>query len=162
MICPVCGFEQRKAEVCVQCFAPLFAKVVKDPVIESRTDPPASSADPFPAVSPRETVVGQDTSQNILVATTQRVEGKRIASYFGVVHGTALIEAADPAFAPPEAEGCRKRFNAGMTDVLQELRREAARLKSNAVVAVSFGYQRLDTQSILLTAAGTAVLLKDP
>ncbi len=184
MLCPICGCQQRKADVCVQCHAPLFAKIVKEedgggaleglsPLNipeqrgpERRPDRKSGGPGPEevrPASPPREETPPSQKKEahQILVTTTQRVEGKRIATYHGLIHAAALIEASDPVSAAPQTDGYRKRFKAGVSEALQNLRQEAAHLKSNAVVAVSFDYQRIDSKTILLSAAGTAVFVKD-
>lgn len=174
MLCPICGCQQRKADVCVQCHAPLFAKIVKEEedggVLESLSpfEKPEGVRAPSPSRKEEPPPSQKKEANQILVTTTQRVEGKRIATYYGLIHAAALIEASDPVSpryedpaAVPQPDSYRKRFKAGVLEALQNLRQEAAHLKSNAVVAVSFDYQRIDSKTILLSAAGTAVFVKD-
>ncbi len=171
MICPVCGCQQRKADVCVQCHAPLFAKVVKsegselprknfvpDPDISQssgHTLPKQTNA-PKVVVPPPE----KKTTAPILVTTTQRVEGRRIAKYYGLIHTDVLIDAREPASAASRVEMHRKQIKSGVLEAMENLRQEAGLLKANAVVATTFDYQRIDSKTLLLSVIGTAVFLK--
>lgn len=170
MLCPICGCQQRKADVCVQCHAPLFAKIVKEEDVGAleglspfERPEEVHPSSPPPSSPPKDArpVSEKKEAHHLLVTTTQRVEGKRIATYHGLIHAAALIEVSDPVAALPQTDGYRKRFKAGVSEALQNLRQEAAHLKANAVVAVSFDYQRIDSKTILLSAAGTAVFVKD-
>jgi len=192
MICPVCGCQQRKTDVCVQCHAPLFAKVVEaqqdppqpteeisapKPVPEQtkpKSQPSASSklkassdrkkvSPPPPSPSPqkKESPAEKDSSEDILVTTTQRVEGKRIAKYYGLIHTDVLIEVRGSASAASQVNVHHKRIKAGVVEAMRDLRQEAALLKANAVVATVFDYQRIDSKTLLISVVGTAVFLKD-
>ncbi len=119
---------------------------------ESESRPASPQPSPGPSNSTSE-------STRVLIATTQRIEGKRIATYFGVVAADALI-ASDETFSNLTPADSRKRFSMGTFQALKHLREEAIRLKANAVVATSFNYHRIDDKTILVSAVGTAVLLK--
>ncbi len=178
MICPVCGCQQRKADVCVQCHAPLFAKVVKSegsqlpkaPFIPN-PDISQSSGNTLPKqpdrakiVTPppeKKTAAAKKTTAPILVTTTQRVEGRRIAKYYGLIHTDVLIDAREPASAASRVEMHRKQIKSGVLEAMKDLRQEAVLLKANAVVATTFDYQRIDSKTLLLSVIGTAVFLKD-
>ncbi|NOY85233.1 MAG: heavy metal-binding domain-containing protein [Nitrospirae bacterium] len=178
MICPVCGCQQRKADVCVQCHAPLFAKVVKSEGSElpredfvsdsdvsqsSGHTPPKQPNPPKAVVSPPEkkrTSAKKTTASSILVTTTQRVEGRRIAKYYGLIHTDVLIDAREPASAASRVEMHRKQIKSGVLEAMKDLRQEADLLKANAVVATTFDYQRIDSKTLLLSVIGTAVFLK--
>ncbi len=184
MLCPVCGCQQRKTDVCVQCHAPLFAKVVKTQapkpegstlasktrVSQSDTPQPAEASVPkyskpkktLQALTGKKPEVGEKSLDDILVTTTQRVEGKRIAKYYGLIHTDVLIDAREPASAASRVEMHRKGVKSAVVEAIQGLRREAALLKADAVVATVFDYQRVDSRTILLSVVGTAVSLKDP
>ncbi len=178
MICPVCGCQQRKADVCVQCHAPLFAKVVKSEGSELPREEVVSDSDisqPLVRRSPKQpdrakvvvsppekkTSAAKKTTASILVTTTQRVEGRRIAKYYGLIHTDVLIDAREPASAASRVEMHRKQIKSGVLEAMKDLRQEASLLKANAVVATSFDYQRIDSKTLLLSVIGTAVFLKD-
>ncbi len=103
----------------------------------------------------------KNRSQAILVATTQRVEGKRIGKYFGLVHGSVVVDLSDLSISPTGTE-YQAEFKRGTMEALKLLKAEAALVGANAVVAASFDHHRIDTQVILLSAVGTAVLLEGP
>lgn len=165
MICPVCGCQQRKTDVCVQCHAPLFAKVVKTEGQELPGEGLAPEPQvlqppkPDPAVS--KSVRSKKTASDVLVTTTQRVEGSRIAKYYGLIHTDVLIDACESASVASRVVMHRKQIKSGVMEAMQDLRQEATRLKANAVVATTFDYQRIDSKTLLLSVIGTAVLLKD-
>ncbi len=227
MICTICGCQQRKADVCMQCHSPLLAKEVQgnDPfgglreddtveyeeidtnpsiledVAETTPTPnPAQVGMPVPEAEAKtkspetlsETQKEQDaisevpeptpvknaptskaksgvsspkgaqtkTVQNILITTTQRVEGKRISTYYGLVHAEALIVFPEGVSGESQPNR-RKKFNGTVSEVLQTLRQEAILFKANAIVATSFNHQVINPKTILLSAMGTAVLLKE-
>ncbi len=169
MICPVCGCQQRETEVCVQCHAPLFAKIVDEQdiasVVESQSSsiprPPLSSEEKITSKSsPENKSISKADSSHILITTTQRVEGKRIVAYYGLIHADVIIKSGDLVFSTSQ-DPHRKRFKKAIVDVLKDLREEAAMVHGNTVIATSFDYQRIDPETILLSALGTAVLVKD-
>ncbi len=98
--------------------------------------------------------VRKNGAGHILIATTQRVEGKRIGAYYGLVHAEALIASGE------NDSSTMNHLKKGVADTLTSLRDAAALLKANAVVATTFNYHRLDSTNILVSAVGTAVLLK--
>ncbi|MBN4054490.1 heavy metal-binding domain-containing protein [Nitrospira defluvii] len=103
----------------------------------------------------------KEQSGKILVATTQRIEGKRIGKYFGLIHANVVVDLSDLSL-PPTGHEYQNPFKQGTMQALKNLRKEAALLGANAVVATTFVFHRIETQSILLTATGTAVLLEGP
>lgn len=180
MICLVCGCQQRKTDVCVQCHAPLFAKEVKTEGQESPGEglvpEPQVSQPPKPdpvvskSVRSKKMVAPQSEKKvtaekkplsDVLVTTTQRVEGSRIAKYYGLIYTDVLIDVCESTSEASRAVMYRKQIQSGATEAMEDLRQEAALLKANAVVATTFDYQRIDSKTLLLSVIGTAVFLKD-
>ena len=102
----------------------------------------------------------------MIVTTTQSVEGYQIATYHGVIAGEAILG----------ANGVRDLF-AGITDIiggrsgayeaslgearetaLRELEERAAAIGANAVVGVDLDYEVINNM-LMVSASGTAVTL---
>jgi uncharacterized protein YbjQ (UPF0145 family) len=105
----------------------------------------------------------------MLVTTTPNIEGKRITRYFGIVSGETILGA-----------NVIRDFMAGITDIVggrsgayeEELRRakdtaiaemveQAKRMGANAVIGVDLDYETIRESMLMVTAAGTAVLISD-
>lgn len=104
-------------------------------------------------------------AQNILITTTQRIEGKKIHTYFGLINATAVIDLEESALISDKKGSSRNaddrsRLKTGMMIALRDLRGEAALLGANAVIATTFSFQRIDSRSLLLSAIGTAVVIE--
>jgi len=97
----------------------------------------------------------------VLISTTQRVEGKRIRQYFGLIHATVIVSLSDE-WASSERGTHQILFKDGTKKALNTLKKEAADLGGNAVVATTLDTHRIDSESILLSAIGTAVSLEGP
>jgi uncharacterized protein YbjQ (UPF0145 family) len=106
----------------------------------------------------------------MLITTTNSIEGKRIAEYYGLVSGETIIGA-----------NLIKDFFAGITDIvggrsgayeqtlreakdiaLQEMTQEAQRLGANAIIGVDLDYETLGSggSMLMVTACGTAVRIE--
>ncbi|MFQ5579451.1 MAG: heavy metal-binding domain-containing protein [Nitrospiria bacterium] len=117
-------------------------------------------------IAASKTVIRKEKKHPILVTTTQRIEGKRITSYFGLISADIIIELGE---ASSHSDQSGKSVNAhyrgelkkGMLTVLRDLRGEAALLGANAVIATSFNFQKMDLQALLVSAVGTAVHMED-
>jgi len=131
--------------------------------------PPAIEPDmpirtPIRVVAPeRRTPV---TEGAVLVTTTEHIEGRTISTYFGLINANAVIEVDNDVSCPPGDEPLstdalyRKHFKNATLLVLRDLRREAAALGANAVIAVLFNFQKMEgglLPTLLLSAVGTAV-----
>ena len=168
MICPSCGCQQRDADYCIQCQSPISLKG-KEMNEWLETSSSYSSGRIFPEPTqdiPTRIQQGSESHmraapKNILIATTQRIEGKRIRRYFGLIYANIVIESSD-RLSSPESARHRSHFKEGMAKVMKMLREEAAVLGANAVVATSLNFQRIDLHSLLISAIGTAVQLEDP
>jgi uncharacterized protein YbjQ (UPF0145 family) len=105
----------------------------------------------------------------MLVTTTPNIEGKHITRYFGIVSGETILGA-----------NVFRDFMAGITDIVggrsgayeEELRRakdtaiaemveQAKRMGANAVIGVDLDYETIRESMLMVTAAGTAVLISD-
>lgn len=103
----------------------------------------------------------------MLLTTTNNIEGKKIAQYYGIVSGETIIGA-----------NVFKDFFAGIRDIvggragsyesvlreakdtaLQEMSQQAARMGANAVIAVDLDYETVGGSGsmLMVTAARTAV-----
>jgi len=98
---------------------------------------------------------------SVLIATTQRVEGKRIRRYFGLIHTTVIVKLSHE-WARSDQGDHQVRFKDGTTNVLNGLKKEAAAIGANAVVATLLDTHPIDSESMLLSAIGTAVFLEGP
>ncbi len=104
----------------------------------------------------------------MLVTTTSTIEGKRIATYIGLVNGEAIIGA-----------NIVKDFFAGITDIvggrsgayeqalreaksiaIKEMMDQATRLGANAVIGVDMDYQNINNTMLMVSANGTAVVIE--
>jgi len=162
MICPSCGCQQRDADYCVQCRAPLNVKGKElSPATPFPEEGFAQVREQAPVRTPRRPEHQAQAPLHILISTTQRIEGKRIRRYFGLIYANIVIESGERLSAP-ESNRHRNHFKDGMAKVMKLLKEEAARLGANAVVASTLQFQRIDPHTLLLSAIGTAVQLEDP
>lgn len=103
----------------------------------------------------------------MLLTTTNNIEGKKIAQYYGIVSSETIIGA-----------NVFKDFFAGIRDIvggragsyesvlreakdtaLEEMSQQAARMGANAVIAIDLDYETVGGSGsmLMVTAAGTAV-----
>jgi uncharacterized protein YbjQ (UPF0145 family) len=105
----------------------------------------------------------------MMVTTTPNIEGRRIARYFGLVTGEAILGA-----------NIVRDFMAGITDIiggrsaayekslkeakataLAEMVQEAQSMGANAVIGVDLDYETVGQGSMLMvSASGTAVFVE--
>lgn len=125
---------------------------------------PARQESQIRTVEPGRRSVTEEGAQKVLITTTQKIEGKKISAYFGMVTANIIIELDDQLASIPDQKvfsmnaSYRSHLKSGMLMALRDLRGEAALLGANAVIATSFNFQRMDPRSLLLSAIGTAVL----
>lgn len=106
----------------------------------------------------------------MIITTTPTIEGREILSYQGIVFGE-VISGID--FIRDFAAGLRNFFggrsgtyeeelNNARQTALQELTQRAEAMGANAVVGVSIDYEMLgvDNGMMMVTATGTAVVLR--
>lgn len=128
----------------------------------------AERASAVRVVEPERSARGEEGAQKILVTTTQKIEGKKIKHYFGLINANIIIEIDDQLTLIPDKKvysmnaSYRSQMKTGVLLALRDLRGEAALFGANAVIAASFNFHRIDPRSILLTAVGTAVQIEGP
>lgn len=198
MICPNCGCEQREAGRCIQCqmtlpglkeapassAAPSSPAAPPQPALEEeiereedalvlseqteKEERKPSRKGPIRVVTPERRPQLEEGNQKILITTTQKIEGKRIKNYFGLINANIIIELEDQINAVSDKKvhasnaSSRTRLKTGVLLALRDLRGEAALFGANAVVGASFNFHRIDPRSLLLSAVGTAVLIEEP
>jgi uncharacterized protein YbjQ (UPF0145 family) len=107
---------------------------------------------------------------DVLVTTGDRVEGRAVTRYLGIVFGEHVHS---PGWLRGLADDVRHALDdrvaeldtellTGRTAALRELRRHAAYLRAHAVVGVHFQVQPLRGGVVATLAQGTAVLLDTP
>ena len=185
--CLACGCEQRESDRCVQCDTPLRSGAEieaernltekgtaisrPDPyVMETKKEKPspktARQEGQIRTVEPGRRSVAEEGAQKVLITTTQKIEGRKITTYFGMITANIIIELDDQLSSIPDKKifsmnaHYRSHLKSGMLIALRDLRGEAALLGANAVIATTFNFQRMDPRSLLLSAIGTAVLVE--
>ncbi len=106
---------------------------------------------------------------NILMTTTNVVEGYRIRQYLGIVTGEVIIGAnvirdffaSLRDFFGGRSRSYEKVLREARQAALREMAEAAMRLGANAVIGVDIHYESLKMGSgmLMVTASGTAVLL---
>ena len=109
-------------------------------------------------------------TSSILIVTTPSIEGRRIAKYFGVVSGEAILGAnifRDLFAGIRDIVGGRsaayeKVLRDSKQTALDELASEARRLGANAVVGVDLDYETVGQSGgmLMVSASGTAVVVE--
>jgi uncharacterized protein YbjQ (UPF0145 family) len=146
-------------------------KLKKEPESE-----PAETAEDLPpkpirqgqvrTVEPGRRSITEEGAQKVLITTTQKIEGKKISTYFGMINANIIVELDDQLSSIPDKKvfsmnaHYRSHLKSGMLMALRDLREEAALLGANAVIATTLNFQRMDPRSLLLSAIGTAVLIE--
>ena len=107
---------------------------------------------------------------DVLVTTGDRVEGRTVIRYLGLVFGEHV---QSPGWLRGIADDVRHALDdrtdeidtdllSGRTEALREMRRHAVDLKAHAIVGVDFQVQPLRGGVVATLAQGTAVLLDTP
>lgn len=198
MICPNCGCEQREAGRCIQCQitlpglkeAPASNPAPAPPATapkrtgreerrrgeEDLSSPERTEKEerkpnrkgPIRVVEPERRPKHEEGAHKILITTTQKVEGRKVKNYFGLINANIVVELEDQVNAISDKAvyslnvSYRSHLKTGMLLALRDLRGEAALFGANAVVGTSFNLHRIDPRSLLLSAVGTAVLIDEP
>ena len=137
------------------------AETIKNPPLK-----PTRQESQVRTVEPGRRSATEEGVQKILITTTQKIEGKKISTYFGMITANIIIELDDQLSSISDQKvfsmntHYRGHLKSGMLMALRDLRGEAALLGANAVIAATFNFQRMDPRSLLLSAIGTAVLLE--
>lgn len=104
----------------------------------------------------------------MLVSTTNTIEGKRIAGYYGIVSGDAIVGANifRDLFARVRdiiggrAAGYEKALQEAKQAALGDMVASAQALGANAVIAVDLDYETVGDSMLMVSASGTAVRLE--
>ena len=105
----------------------------------------------------------------MLVTTTNTIEGKRISRYFGIVSGETIIGAnvfrdfmaSIRDFFGGRSGSDEKIFREAKETALQEMQQQAQLMGANAIIGVDLDYETVGESMLMVTAAGTAVLLEE-
>ena len=106
---------------------------------------------------------------DIVITTTNSVQGKEIEEYLGIVAGEAMMGAnivKDFTAGIRNIVGGRsgqyeKEIAQGRKEALRDLEEEAENLDADAVVGATFDYEEMSEGMLWITATGTAVKLKN-
>lgn len=101
----------------------------------------------------------------MLVTTTNTVEGKKIATYHGIVTGEAIMGAnvvRDLFATVTDIVGGRSsayenKLSEGRQIALEEMKVKASQLGADAVIAVDLDFETLREGMMMCIATGTAV-----
>jgi len=106
----------------------------------------------------------------MLSTTTNTVEGRRIAQYFGIVTGEAIyganvfrdIFAGIRDIVGGRANAYERVLRDGRDRALEDMLAEAERLGANAVIGVDIDYESLGAKGsmLMVSISGTAVRLE--
>ena len=105
----------------------------------------------------------------MLVTTTNTIEGKRISRYFGIVSGETIIGAnvfrdfmaGIRDFFGGRSCSYEKVLREAKETALQEMQQQAQLMGANAIIGVDLDYETVGESMLMVTAAGTAVLLEE-
>lgn len=101
----------------------------------------------------------------MLVTTTNTVEGKKIATYHGIVTGEAIMGAnvvRDLFASVTDIVGGRSsayenKLSEGRQIALEEMKVKASQLGADAIIAVDLDFETLREGMMMCIATGTAV-----
>ncbi|OZS76771.1 hypothetical protein CF394_14950 [Tetzosporium hominis] len=101
----------------------------------------------------------------MLVTTTNTVEGKKIATYHGIVTGEAIMGAnvvRDLFASVTDIVGGRSsayenKLSEGRQIALEEMKVKASQMGADAVIAVDLDFETLREGMMMCIATGTAV-----
>ena len=103
----------------------------------------------------------------MLIVTTDTIEGRRIAGYYGLVSGDAIVGANmfRDLFARVRdivggrAGGYENALRGAKEAAIADMIEEAKALGANAVVGVDLDYETVGDSMLMVSANGTAVRL---
>jgi uncharacterized protein YbjQ (UPF0145 family) len=103
----------------------------------------------------------------MIVTTTPAVEGRTVSDYVGIVASQGVLGLnvfLDVAAGMRNILGGRSRsyeneLASGVSDSLDELEEQAAKLGADAVIGVDLDYEAVGNQMLMISASGTAVKL---
>jgi uncharacterized protein YbjQ (UPF0145 family) len=103
----------------------------------------------------------------VLLVTTDSVEGKRVAQYFGIVSGDAIVGANmfRDFFAKirdvvgGRVGGYEAALQGAKQAAIDDMVEQAQKLGANAVIGVDLDYETVGDTMLMVSANGTAVRL---
>lgn len=103
----------------------------------------------------------------MLIVTTGSIEGRRIAQYHGIVHGTAIVGAniLRDVFAKVRdvvggrAGGYENALDKAREAAIEDMVETARKLGADAIVGVSVDCEPMSDTMLMVSVAGTAVTL---
>jgi uncharacterized protein YbjQ (UPF0145 family) len=103
----------------------------------------------------------------MLIVTTGSIEGRRIAQYHGIVHGTAIVGAniLRDVFAKVRdvvggrAGGYESALNRAREAAIEDMVEAAEKLGADAIVGASVDCEPMSGTMLMVSVAGTAVKL---
>lgn len=109
-----------------------------------------------------------DEERNMILTTTPSIESKKIVDYKGIVTGEAIMGAnivRDLFASITDIVGGRSsayetKLSHAREISLQEMEQKAAALGANAIVGVDLDYEVVREGMLMVTASGTAVVIK--
>ena len=104
----------------------------------------------------------------MLIVTSDRIEGRRIAEYLGIVSGDAIVGANmfRDLFARVRdvvggrADGYEKALRGAKEAALEDIAEEAAERGATAIIAVDPDYESVGDSMLMVSVNGTAVRLE--
>jgi len=107
--------------------------------------------------------------KEIIVTTTDSIDGKEVTEYIDVVAGEAVMGAnvVKDFFAGirdivgGRSTSYEKEIKEGRREAIKDLKREAEDRGADAVIGISVDYEEMGEGMLWMTATGTAVKLKD-
>ena len=104
----------------------------------------------------------------MLIVTTDRIEGRRVTQYLGIVSGDAIVGANlfRDLFARVRdvvggrAGGYEAALRGAKAHALEDMVEEAQRLGADAVLGVDLDYETVGDSMLMVSANGTAVTLE--
>lgn len=107
--------------------------------------------------------------KDIIVSTTNSIDGNEVVEYIDVVAGEAVMGAnvVKDFFAGirdvvgGRSRSYEKEIKEGRREAIKDLKREAGDRGADAVIGVSVDYEEMGEGMLWMTATGTAVKLKD-
>jgi len=104
----------------------------------------------------------------MIIVTTDRIEGRRVAAYLGVVGGDAIVGAnmfrdffaGIRDIVGGRAGGYEKALRGAKESAIEDMVEAARELGADAVIGVDLDYETVGESMLMVSANGTAVRLE--